>query len=125
MKQRSLMATLLLVTGCATKTPRPAPVAPIPPPISPAVSATVLEDHAGDSTDTAVEVPGDAPDGGVTFENEWIFDRFGRFRRRGGGTGVLNGRRYNIVKIELANGDERTVYFDITKNWNNWKPASK
>ena len=123
MKQLSLIATLLIVAGCATKTPQPAPVAPLPAPIAPAVSASALEDHAGDSTDTAVEVPADAPDGGVRFENDWIFDRFGRFRRGGGGTGVLNGRRYNIVKIELPNGDEKTVYFDITTNWNSWKPA--
>lgn len=81
-----------------------------------------MVDHAGDSTETAVEVPADAPEGGVDFENRWIFNRFGRFRRRGGGTGVLNNRRYDVVKIELPSGDLKQVYFDITENWNRWTP---
>ena len=106
------IAGLVALGACAT----PPPAAPKPI----AVSATALEDHAADSTNTAVEVPADAPDGGVQFENEWIFNRFGRFQRRGGGTGVQNGRRYNVVKIELENGQEKTVFFDITENWNRW-----
>ncbi len=109
--KRSLL--ILFLVACATPAPPPPATAK---PVG--VSAAALEDHAGDSTDTAVEVPADAPDGGVQFENEWIFNRFGRFRRRGGGTGVQNGRRFNVVKIELANGAAKTVYFDITENWN-------
>jgi len=66
---------------------------------------------------TAISVPADAPDGGADFENHWIFDRYGRFRRNGGGTGTLDGRRYNVVKIELPDGEKKTVYFDITENW--------
>lgn len=120
MKKRPFLLAVLLIGGCRTAAPPPPPPIADPPP--PPVTASVLEDHAGDSTDTAVEVPADAPDGGLRFENDWIFDRFGRFRRRGGGTGVLNGRRYNIVKIELPNGDQKTVYFDITKNWNAYAP---
>jgi len=77
---------------------------------------------AGESTDTAVEVPADAQNGGLDFENNWIYDRYGRFRRHGGGTGSLNGRRYNVVDIELPNGDTRKVYFDITENWKRWSP---
>jgi hypothetical protein len=120
MKSVARAAAVLLAVRCSTAPPPPAATAPAPPP--PPVSASALEDHAGDSTETAIEVPQIAENGGVTFENEWIFNRFGRFRRRGGGTGVLNGRRYNVVKIELANGDEKTVYFDITENWKTWTP---
>jgi hypothetical protein len=116
--KRLTVAAAALLLSCSTTQPRvPAPL-PAPPP----VNASALEDHAGDSTETAIEVPQIAENGGVKFENEWIFNRFGRFRRRGGGTGVLNGRRYNVVKIELSNGDEKTVYFDITENWNTWTP---
>jgi len=106
------LALIIIVSACSSA-PAPAPVAPKPA----AVSAAALEDHAGDSTGTAIEVPADAPDGGVHFENDWMLNRFGPFQRRGGGTGVLNGRRYNVVKIELENGEEKTVYFDITENW--------
>jgi hypothetical protein len=80
-------------------------------------AAEDLVDHAGDSVETAISVPADAPDGGVEFENHWIFDRYGRFRRNGGGTGTLEGRRYNVINIELPNGEKKSVYFDITENW--------
>ena len=119
MKTFARAAVLFLVAACSTAPPP----SPIPTPLpAPPVSASALEDHAGDSTETAIEVPQIAEDGGVPFENEWIFNRYGRFRRNGGGTGALNGRRYNVVKIELANGDKKTVYFDITENWKAWTP---
>jgi hypothetical protein len=44
-------------------------------------------------------------------------ERYGKFRRYFGGTGTANGRRYDVVKIELPNGEKKTVYFDITENW--------
>jgi hypothetical protein len=32
---------------------------------------------------------------------------------------------YSVVKIELADHSERTVYFDVTENWKNWKPGQQ
>ena len=90
-----------------------------------AKSASELTDHEGDSTDTAVIVPGDAPEEGVRFENDWIFDRIGRFRRLSQGTGTLNGRRYDVIDVETPSGEKKKYYFDITENWNNWKPPSQ
>ena len=113
MRVSLLVVAMSLLATCRTT----------PPPPPPAVSASALEDHAGDATETAIEVPHDAKNGGVDFENEWIFNRFGRFRRRGGGTGVLTGRRYNVVKIDLPSGEQKTVYFDVTENWNSWTPS--
>lgn len=85
--------------------------------------ASALVDHEGDSTDTAVVVPKDAPDE-ARFENDWIFDRIGRFRRVSQGTGTLNGRRYDVIDVETPAGDKRKFYFDMTEHWNNWKPPS-
>ncbi len=112
MKRLVLIAAIAL-TACAT---RPAP------PAKPAVPASQLEDRAGDSIETAIEVPADAPNEGVDFENEWIYDRFGRFRRTGGGTGVQGTRRYDVIEIELPGGETKKVFFDITENWKRWKP---
>jgi len=67
-------------------------------------------------------VPADAPNDGVDFENNWIFDRFGRFRRAGGGTGQASGRRYDVIEVELPDGSKHKVYFDITENWKRWTP---
>ena len=82
------------------------------------ISASSLVDRSGDSMETAIAIPADAPNGGVDFENDWLLARFGKFRRYFGGTGVANGRRYDVVKIELPNGEKKTIYFDITENWN-------
>src|SRR6476469_1171524 len=84
----SCLIPLVAALSCATKPPAPPPV-----PAAPALSASDLRDHEGDSPETAVAVPADAPDDGVRFENEWIFGRVGRFRRLSQGTGVLTGRR--------------------------------
>jgi hypothetical protein len=126
MKPTLPLLAALFTLGCTSQAAAPATVvvtepAPAVAP-APVPSAGDLVDHAGDSPQTAISVPADAPDGGVDFENRWIFERFGRFRRNGGGTGTLEGRRYNIVKIELANGERQTVYFDITENWAKWQP---
>jgi hypothetical protein len=109
---KRVVFALALLAACKSA-PAPAPKV---------VSAAAIADVAGESTDSAVAVPADAPNGGVDFENEWMLDRFGPFRRAGGGTGTLNGRRYDVVDIELPSGDTKKLYFDITENWARWKP---
>ncbi|MDQ6799332.1 MAG: hypothetical protein M3041_00680 [Acidobacteriota bacterium] len=101
-----ILVAMLLIAACKTA----------PPPVK-EVPAAALEDRSGDSMETAIAVPADAPSGGIDFENRWLFNRYGRFRRYFGGTGTANGRRYDVVKIELPNGDKKTVYFDITETW--------
>ena len=113
---------IAFVLFAACKTTSPPPPAPTPQPQPKETPASALADVAGDSTDTAVTVPAEAPNGGFDFENNWIYDRYGRFRRRGGGTGTLNNRRYDVVDIELPSGDKKKVYFDITENWKHWSP---
>ena len=114
MKRAAIL--LVLVAACRT------PVPPAPKEEPKEVPAAALQDVAGESTDTAIAVPADAPNGGIDFENDWIFNRYGRFRRNAGGTGTLNGRRYDVVKIELPGGETKSVYFDITENWAKWSP---
>jgi len=92
-------------------------------------TAAALVDHEGDSPETAVHVPKDAPNEGIDFQNNWIYDRFGRFRRRSYGIAHAGEgsalRRYEVVTIELADHSERKVYFDITENWLTWKPSGQ
>jgi hypothetical protein len=122
-------AVACLPAACAPKPPAapvtvpvPAPVAAAPKPA--AVSAETLVDHTGDSPETAVVVPTDAPNEGIDFQNRWIFDRFGRFRRTGGGIAHAGEssatRRYEVVKIELPDNSKHTVFFDITENEKTW-----
>jgi hypothetical protein len=72
---RKIAAALLLIAACRTA----------PPPKE--VPAAALIDRSGDSIETAIAVPADAPNGGVDFENDWLYARFGtpvfrRHRRR-------------------------------------------
>ncbi len=128
---RKLILVIAAATAACASKPQVAPspvaaTAPVPPA---AVSAAALVDHTGDSPETAVTVPADAPNEGIDFQNNWIFDRYGRFRRAGGGIAHAGEgsalRRYEVVKIELADHSERTVYFDITENEKTWDSSRK
>ncbi len=130
MRQHLIFAIAAAAVACTPK-PQPLPVpAPAPAPVSapaapPVVTpASELVDHTGDSPESAVTVPTDAPNEGIDFQNNWIFDRYGRFRREGGGIAHAGEgsamRRYEVVKIELADHSHRTVYFDITENEKTW-----
>jgi hypothetical protein len=126
MRKQLILTFAAVAFSCAPKpqpTPAVAPVAAAPKPVV-AVSAEALVDHTGDSPETAVTVPADAPNEGIDFQNRWIFDRFGRFRRTGGGIAHAGEssatRRYEVVKIELPDHSKHTVYFDITENEKTW-----
>ncbi|MGH9419841.1 MAG: hypothetical protein ACRD3J_07710 [Thermoanaerobaculia bacterium] len=126
MRKQIFAVICAMTAACATKPHVAAVASPLaPPPV--ATPAADLVDHSGDSPETAVTVPAGAPNEGIDFQNNWIFDRYGRFRRAGGG--IAHGgegsalRRYEVVKIELADHSERTVYFDITENEKTWQSS--
>ena len=116
MRKELILAIAAATVACTTTKPQPAPVATPAAAAAPkpaAISADALVDHSGDSPETAVMVPADAPNEGIDFQNNWIFDRYGRFRRAGGGIAHAGEgsalRRYEVVKIELADHSTRTV----------------
>jgi hypothetical protein len=114
---------LILVAGCGSTSP---PAAPAPPPTAGAQTpAPVSSSPAvveGESLEAAVLVPAGNEADGIAFENEWIYSRYGRFRRRFGGLASLAGRRYDVVKVELSDHSERTLYFDVTDFFGREKP---
>ena len=123
--RKDLILIIAAAVACAPKpapTPVAAPAAAAPKPA--VVAFATLVDHTGDSPETAVVVPTNAPNEGIDFQNNWIFDRYGRFRRAGGGIAHAGEgsalRRYEVVKVELADHSERTIYFDITENEKTW-----
>jgi len=99
--------------------------APTPPPAhapAPAVSADALVDHSGDSPETAVAVPKDAPNDGIDWMNNWIYQRYGRFRRKSWAIANKEGRHYEEILVELPDHSMHKVYFDITESWEAWRP---
>ena len=118
MHRKLILATIAAAaTACATTpppSPPPAPASAAAAPSTPspvAISAAALADHEGDSPETAVTVPANAPNEGIDFQNNWIYDRYGRFRRAGGGIAHAGEgsatRRYEVVKIGRASCRER------------------
>lgn len=113
-----MIVGVMLCAACACA-PQAAPKA-----TPKATPASALVDRLGDSVETAVTVPKDAPNEGIDFENNWIYDRYGRFRRHSWGVGHAGDRRIETVEIELPDGSLHKVYFDVTENWNAWKPPA-
>ena len=116
--------------ACSTTPPRaeaPPPAARPAPLTARVTPAAALADHEGESPETAVPVPADALNEGIDFQNNWIFDRYGRFRRVKGGIAHAGEgsamRRYEVVTFEVPDHSERTVYFDITENEKTWTRA--
>jgi hypothetical protein len=127
MRRFVLLVLFVSISRCAGA-PAPAAVpapAPVPAPTPVAVDAATLVDHEGDSPETAVAVPKDAPNEGIDFQNNWIFDHFGRFRRLGSKLANAEGRHYKVIKFELPDHSEHEVFFDITELWESWTPAPK
>ncbi len=108
---RKTIVVAMFLAGCAA--------APAPPKVTP---ASALVDHAGDSVETAVAVPADAPNEGIDFENNWIYDRYGRFRRHSWGIGHAGERQIKTITVELPDGSLHKVYFDVTEIWKRWTP---
>ena len=124
--ERVKVASLTIALTLAACAAPPVAPPPAPPALAPApvkeVPASALVDHLGDSVETAAEVPADVKDEGVRFENDFIYDRVGRFRRLNQGTGTLYGRRYDVIEVETPNHDKHKYYFDITEMWKKWAP---
>ena len=118
----ALAVVIAIAAGCSSAPPPRVTTTATPAPATEVRTAADLVDHEGDSTDTAVVVPAEAPEEGVKFENDWIYDRVGRFRRLSHGTGVLHDRRYDVIEVETPSGDKHKFYFDITDNWKKWNP---
>jgi hypothetical protein len=124
--RRTLVVSSLLAAACATA-PAPAPT-PAPAVDAQPKAAADLVDHSGDSPATAIAVPEKAPNEGIDWMNNWVYDRYGRFRvqkraiaHAGEGPGE---RRYRVLTVELPDGSTHQVFFDITENWKNWTPTA-
>ena len=79
------------------------------------LSLMLLAAAPGSTLDAAIVVPKTAAaDEGVLFENRWIYDHFGKFRRHFTGVISDNGRAYDQIDVELFDHSARTIYFDIT-----------
>ncbi len=131
MPKKPWAALLLISAACSTGAPTapspaasaPAAAAVQPPPSAPEERAakpaqflptTVYSGGDGSSIEQAVTVMADSEQAGVQREMEWIFARYGKFRKTGVGLATVEQRKFDAVRVELADHSEREIFFDIT-----------
>jgi hypothetical protein len=125
-------ALLVISAACGTRAPAAAPrtapsataspAAAAPPPApdesggKPArfLPTTVYSGGDGSSLEQAVVVMADTEPSGVLRENEWIFARYGKFRKTGVGLATVEQRKFDVIRVELADHSEKEIFFDIT-----------
>jgi len=95
--------------ACASKT---APPASTPAPQS--SSAIIVPVEEGATVEAAVLVEAATETAGVEWENDWIWHHYGRFRKKKVQLASREGRRFDVVTVELSDHTEKTLHFDIT-----------
>ncbi len=78
------------------------------------VPTTPYSGGDGSTIEQAVVITAHNEDEGIHLENEWIFNKFGRFRRLSYGVATNGARRYDVINFELPDGSHHAVIFDIT-----------
>jgi hypothetical protein len=92
--------------------PPPTPARYLPAPAPP--GSTPFAGGDGTSADQAVVVLAQTEDEGIDLEHHWIFDHYGRFRKKSGGLASADGKHFDMITVELGDHSEKTIYFDIT-----------
>lgn len=81
-------------------------------PSRPAAAVPAVEEGA--TVEAAVLVEATTESAGVEWENDWIWRRYGKFRKKKVQLAGRDGRRFDVVTVELADHSEKILYFDIT-----------
>jgi len=98
----------LAACAAAGNAPAPAMLATHPS----AAASTRIEEGA--SLDAAVFLDAGDESSGIARENDWIFQHYGRFRKKSIALASRQGRRFDVITVELSDHTERVLYFDIT-----------
>ena len=108
---RSLAILLLLAAACASKpAPEPAPAA-----TRPERSGSVPIAPRGTSCNSAVVIDAANEKEGLARENAWIAENYPGAKTVGQALMTCNDKPAGKVDIETANGQKRSIFFDISK----------
>ena len=129
---RSLLALSLglLTAGCAGSKAPAAAAGPQAPAVSesaprePArfIPSSPISGGDGSSVETAVVVTAESEEEGVDLEYRWIFEHFGKFRKKGVGLIALQERHFDEFTFELPDQTIHKVYFEISSFLGKQKP---
>lgn len=102
----------LAALSCASHPPAPSAAAP-----QAAATPTPtpgLQIEEGSTAQAAVLVDAATERAGIAWENEWIYRHYGRFRKKNVALANQEGRKLDVITVELADHSEKILYFDIT-----------
>ncbi len=68
----------------------------------------------GLSYETAIVITETSEGKGVNAEYAWIKEHYKDYKRKGQALTMSNNKPYDIITIELSNGSELKLYFDIS-----------
>jgi hypothetical protein len=100
----------LAVASLSCASPAPPPPRPAEP--APASSAPAVEE--GSTAVAAVLVDAVTEATGIAWESDWIFRHYGRFRKKSVALAGQDGRKLDVITVELADHSEKILYFNIT-----------
>jgi hypothetical protein len=74
----------------------------------------------GSSLQTAVEFETSNYFEGISLEHQWLEARYPGYQKQGQTLMSHGGKRYDLITIITADGEEKEVYFDIASFYGNW-----
>jgi len=92
-----------LAGGCAPGAAKTAPTAAEP-----------AAEHDGSSVERAIPILESTESAGIAAERAWLAEHYPGARKLMSGIQADEGRHYDVVKLRLPDGSEKTLYFDIT-----------
>lgn len=93
-----------------TTSPPPTPTAKPAPPAAP--KATPV--YEGSTQETAIQILESTEPAGVRAERQWLINHYPGYRKLKSGVVADGPRHFDVVTLQLPDGTERTLFFDIT-----------
>jgi hypothetical protein len=96
MRRTGVLLLAASAASCAARQPSPPPPSHAPAKATSARATSPIVEE-GASLEAAVIVPSMSERDGIAWENDWIYDHYGRFRKRSVALASQEGRRYDVI----------------------------
>ena len=114
MRSLQRAAALLALAAAACSAPASPPPDAVAPQFVAPHSTVPYSGGDGSSIENAVVVNARTETVGIRMESEWIYHYNGRFRKISSGLVAQGERHYDVIRVELADHTEKTIFFDIS-----------
>ncbi|MFD2147517.1 adenosylhomocysteinase [Mucilaginibacter antarcticus] len=101
-----LYSTLIVLSACAVKKQGVTQ--------STKANTTVVAQADGSSYEKAIVINASGEMQGIKAEYDWLKQNYPGYTRKGQSSGSYNKRQYDMLQFTTADGNAKTIYFDIT-----------